>query len=259
MAKRFEINRPLLRSLLVVAKAIEAHDSFSGGHAWRTSRYARALALAMGFEEGDVFLAQLGALLHDVGRVGIPDAVLLKQGRITKEELRVIRRHPEIGRDIIANHPLAPLVERPIVEHHLRADGYGYPARLKRNKPWIISQVVSVADAFDAMTSFHPARKYDTIENALMELEENRGRQFDAALADTFVGLVLDGQVDHVLYHAADGSLQVGCPQCGPILERPTVADGKDVECPSSNGDFVLNFAPHAFDLEWTGRSAYSQ
>ncbi|MGA9750612.1 MAG: HD domain-containing phosphohydrolase [Acidobacteriota bacterium] len=260
MTHRIEIDRPLLQSLLVLTTVIEAHDPYSGGHVWRTSRYARALAQAAGFGEGDVFLAQLGALVHDVGKVGIPDAILLKEGKITEEEHRVIQLHPEIGHDIIANHPLAPLVDRPIAEHHLRADGAGYPSRLQGTRPWIISKIVSVADAFDAMTSFHPRRRDDAVDHALSALEEERGRQFDADLADAFAELVRRGGADHVLDHAADGALAISCPACGPMIAPPAGAlEGHDVECPSSEDAFVLGFASDTFELEWTGRSAFSR
>jgi putative nucleotidyltransferase with HDIG domain len=257
MAQRIEINRQLLRSLLVLAAVIEASDPHSGGHVWRTSRYARALARAAGFGEGDVFLAELGGLLHDVGKVGIPDGILLKEGKVTPEERAVIQRHPEIGLDIIANHPLAPLVERPIAEHHLRVDGRGYPGRLQGTSPWIITRVVSIADAFDAMTSFHPFRREAAVQYALKTLEEERGRQFDDALARTFVELVQTGGADHPLKHAASGLLETACPECNPILTLPSQAiGGKDVECPSSEGAFVLRFAPDSFDLRWTGHAA---
>lgn len=258
MTRRIEVNRPLLQSLLVLATVIEANDPYSGGHVWRTSRYARALALAAGLEEGDVFLAQLGALVHDVGKVGIPDAILLKDGKVTEEEHLVIRRHPEIGRDIVANHPLAPLVDRSITEHHLRVDGEGYPYHLQGTEPWIISRVVSIADAFDAMTSYHPFRRDHAVDHALLALEEERGRQFDAGLARTFTELVRDGGLDHFLEHAGDGSLQVDCPLCGPIIAPPAgVERGGEVACPSAEEDFVLSFAPETFDLEWEGRTAF--
>ena len=258
VTQRIAINRDLLRSLLMLASVIEAHDPFSGGHVWRTSRYARALALAAGFEPGDVFLVQLGGLLHDVGKVGIPDSILLKEGKVSEEEMRVIQRHPEIGHHIVANHPLAALVERPIAEHHLRADGLGYPKRLLGTQPWIISRVVSVADAFDAMTSFHPRRRDDAVDLALGCIEEEQDRQFDGALARSFVDLARKGGVDHTLDHADGGALQVGCARCGPILSPPEGAlEGRDVWCPSSEGSFVLNFAPGTFDLEWAARPAY--
>ncbi len=258
MTKRIELNRPLLQSLLVLTKVIEANDPYSGGHVWRTSRYARALALAAGFEEGDIFLAQLGALVHDVGKVGIPDAILLKDGKVTMEEHRIIQRHPEIGRDIVSNHPLAPIVDRPIAEHHLRVDGEGYPRHMQGTKPWIISRVVSIADAFDAMTSYHPFRRDHAVDHALLALKEERGRQFDAVLADTFADLVRKGEVDHVLDHADDGSLQEACAACGPIIGLPAgAAEGQDVECPSSENAFILSFAPDTFDLEWMERSAH--
>ncbi len=256
MAEKIEIDRHLLLSLLVLAKVIEAHDRHSGGHVWRTSRYAGALARAAGFEAGDVFLAELGALVHDVGKVGVSDSILLKQGKITEAEFEVIRRHPEIGHAIIANHPLAPLVDRPVTEHHLRADGNGYPDRLKGTRPWIISRLVSIADAFDAMTSYHPYRRDDAVDYALLTLREERGGQFDADLADTFVDLVRQGAVDHVLDHAAEGFLNLDCPECGPMISQPAGA-GEDelVVCPSFEDEFVLAFEPGAFDWEWSGEA----
>ena len=159
--------------------------------------------------------------------------------------------------DIIANHPLAPLVERPIAEHHLRVDGQGYPGRLQGTSPWVITRVVSIADAFDAMRSFHPFRREAAVQHALETLEEERGRQFDDALARTFVELVRTGGVGHPLKHAASGLLETACPECNPIFTLPSQATaGKDVECPSSEGAFVLRFAPDSFDLRWTGHPA---
>jgi len=257
MSKRIEVGRSTLLSLLVMAKVIEAHDPYSGGHVWRTSRYAGAMARAAGFEAGDVFLAELGALMHDVGKVGISDSILLKEGKITEDEFEVIRRHPEIGHDIIANHPLAPLVDRPITEHHLRADGDGYPDRLRGTRPWIISRLVSVVDAFDAMTSYHPCRRDDAVDYALLALKEERGGQFDADLADTFIELVHQGTVDHVLDHAAEGFLNLDCPECGPMISQPAGAGADElVVCQSFEDEFVLAFEPGAFDWEWSGGAA---
>lgn len=250
----FEIDRPLLRSLLVLATVIEARDPFTGGHVWRTSRYARLIAEAAGLDGGDVFLAQLGGLVHDLGKIGIPDSILSKEGRVTVEEYRVITLHPEIGRSVVANHPLAPLVERPVWQHHLRMDGTGYPNGPDGVEPWIVSRVVSVADAFDAMTSFRPYRGANPVERAVAVLQEERGRQFDASLADAMLSVVRRGAHLHVLGHAGDGRLMVECPDCGPIVAPPAkAADGDLIECPSCTGEFVLHIAGDTFELEWMG------
>ncbi|MBI2787577.1 MAG: HD domain-containing protein [Elusimicrobia bacterium] len=255
--KTIEIDPPLLRSLLVLATVIEARDPFTGGHVWRTSRYARLLATAAGLEKDDVFMAQLGGLVHDLGKVGIPDAILLKQARITPAEFRVIALHPEIGHDIVVNHPLALLVDRQISQHHLRMDRQGYPARWRDQTPWFVSRIVSVADAFDAMTSTRPYRRELLRARALAVLEEERGRQFDAGLVDLFIALARDGRLDHVIGHAADDRLMLSCPECGPIIAPPAkAADGDKAGCPSCLREFVLHFARGAPELEWTGRGA---
>lgn len=252
---RIEIDIPLLKSLLVLASVIEARDAFTGGHVWRTSRYARGLAESLGFGEGDVFLAQLGGLVHDLGKVGIPDAVLNKRGAYTDAEAAVMRRHPEIGEALLADHPLAALVAAPVVEHHLRPDGRGYPDAIADREPSIVSRVVTVADTFDAITSFRPYHPGGGVERAVAALEEGGGTQFDADFAAAFVTMVRRGDVDHVIGHAAEGVPMLSCPECGPIVAPPRGShDGDSVVCPSCTGELVLHVAGDTFELEWTGR-----
>ena len=249
-----EIDPPLLRSLLVLATVIEARDPFTGGPVWRPSRYARLLAEAAGLEKDDVFMAQLGGLVHDLGKIGMPDSILLKRSRITPEEFRTIVLHPEVGHDIVVNHPLALLVDRPISQHHLRMDGLGYPARWRDQEPWIVSRIVTVADAFDAMTSARPYRREMLRERALAVLEDGKGGQFDARLVDVFAALERKGALDHVIGHSAEERLMLACPECGPIVAPPReAADGGAAQCPSCLRDFVLHFARGSFELEWTG------
>lgn len=255
--KEIEIDRPLLQSLLVLAMVIEARDPYTGGHVWRTSRYATALAEAAGLQGDDLFLAQVGGLIHDLGKVGIPDAILNKRGRITEAEFCVVRRHPEIGWDIIANHPLGPLVELPVLQHHLRMDGRGYPGRLQDREPRFISRIVSIADSFDAMTSSRPYRDESMLQRATMEIESGRGNQFDAGLADAFLRLIRGGALAHILGHASEGRLMLHCPRCGPIIAPPARAtDGDTIACPSCRGEFRLHFSGDAFELEWKGSEA---
>ncbi len=253
--QRVQIDQGSLRSLLVLASVIEARDAFTGGHVWRTSRYAARLADAAGLDEGAVFMAQLGGLVHDLGKIGIPDAILNKRGKVTPNEYEVIRRHPEIGHDIVVNHPLAPLVAASVAQHHLRADGGGYPDRFLDAEPAVVSRAVTIADAFDAMTSFRPYRYENPVERALRALEAERGGQFDAAMTDVFVRLVRKGDLDHVLGHAGEGRLMLTCRECGPIIAPPRSADdGSEIVCPACTAEYVLHFSRDTFELEWTGR-----
>jgi hypothetical protein len=254
---RIAVDLPLLKSLLVLASVIEARDRFTGGHVWRTSRYARVLAERLGMTAGDVFLAQLGGLVHDLGKVGIPDGILNKREPINEAERAVLRLHPEIGEEIVANHPLAPLVVTPVAEHHLRVDGAGYPARLAEREPAAIARVVAIADVFDAVTAFRPYRGGSRLDAGLAELAAARGTQVDAAYADAFIALGRTGALDHVLGHAGDGRLLLSCHECGPIVAPPPGArDGAVIVCPSCTGEFTLHVAGDSFDLEWRGSRA---
>jgi len=254
---RVVVDLPLLKSLLVLASVIEARDRFTGGHVWRTSRYARALAERLGMTPGDAFLAQLGGLVHDLGKIGIPDGILNKREPISEAEWAVLRLHPEIGEEILANHPLGPLVATPVAEHHLRVDGGGYPARLSARPPAALARVVAVADVFDAVTAFRPYHGGNRLAAGVAELVAARGTQLDAACVDALVDLAGAGALDHVLGHAGEGRLMLACHQCGPIVAPPAGArDGDAIVCPACTGEFTLHVAGDAFALEWRGTRA---
>jgi HD domain len=253
----FTIDRPLLKSLLVLATVIEARDRFTGGHVWRASRYARRLAERLGLPAGDVFLAQLGGLIHDLGKIGIPDGILNKRGPVSAAEWALLRLHPEIGEEVVANHPLAPLVATPILQHHLRVDGSGYPQRLTDQQPSVVTRIVTIADVFDAVTAFRPYHGASLLERGLTELSKAAGTQLDATLVDAFVALGRVGGLDHILGHAGEGRLMLSCTECGPIVAPPPgVRDGDTIVCPSCLGELTLHAAADSFELEWRGSRA---
>lgn len=252
--KTIEVDKALLKSLLVMASVVEARDPFTAGHVWRTSRYCRILAEEAGLSNGDIFLAELGGLVHDLGKIGIPDAVLNKKGRLTPQEYEQIKTHPEVGRRVIANHPLAPLVESAIAFHHVRYDRKGYPPITDEVDISSIPHIVSIADAFDAITSSRPYRGRAGVDRAIEALEEERGKQFHPSFAVAFLKLVRGGALDHYIGHSSENGLMLLCPDCGPILTPPAGAsDGDTVDCPSCRGEFSLHINSGAFDLEWTG------
>ena len=113
----------LVASLLKMAWFVEARDPYTGGHLWRVSRYAELLARAAGFREVDCARASLGGFLHDIGKLGLSDAILRKPGALTKDEMAIVRTHPEIGFRLLAGHPLAHLVSDAVLSHHERPDG----------------------------------------------------------------------------------------------------------------------------------------
>lgn len=120
------VQTPLLASLLTMASQVEARDSYTGGHLWRVSQYCSLLVKEMGFHPNEVVRIALGGFVHDLGRIGIPDAVLHKEGLLNDDECSVIKTHPNIGKRVLEGHPLARLVMDAVWIHHEMPNGRGY-------------------------------------------------------------------------------------------------------------------------------------
>ena len=120
----------LLKSLYVMASLVEARDPYTGGHLWRVSQFSHLTARDCGLGETDAARIALGGFLHDLGKVGVPDAILNKPDRLTAAEYDVIKTHPEIGSRLLSGHPLAEMVRAAVLSHHETPDGNGYPQRL---------------------------------------------------------------------------------------------------------------------------------
>ena len=169
-----------------LASALDARDPYTAGHSMRVSEYSCAIARAMNVEGAENELIRVGALLHDIGKIGISDAVLQKQERLTDEEEALIRQHPVIGKKILeCVHGFEAYL--PVVElHHENWDGTGYPRGLKGEETPRIALIVKVADAYDAMTSDRPYRRGMPHEQAAGILEKYAGTQFDVAAVQAF-------------------------------------------------------------------------
>jgi len=200
----------LLKSLYVMASMVEARDPYTGGHLWRVSQYSRILATNHGLPDTDVARIALGGFLHDLGKVGVPDAILNKPDRLSHEEYAVIKTHPEVGNRLLSEHPLAELARAAVLSHHETPDGKGYPQRLIGKDIPIDARIVGICDAFDAMTSNRPYRRGMPVAKALAIIEDNLGTQFDAALGRLFLELGHTGALDHIVEHA-NGDLLRGC------------------------------------------------
>lgn len=208
----------LLRSLYVMASLVEARDPYTGGHLWRVSQFSRLLAAEHGLPATDVARIALGGFLHDLGKVGVPDAILNKPDRLTDEEYAVIKTHPEVGHRLLAQHPLADLARAAVIAHHETPDGKGYPHGLAGQSIPIDARIVGICDAFDAMTSTRPYRRGMPMAKALAIITENLGSQFDATLGRCFVDLGQAGQLDPIVGHSEPGIPLQECPSCGPII-----------------------------------------
>jgi putative two-component system response regulator len=177
--------------IVSLALTIEARDSSTEGHCQRLARYASALGRALGFEETDVRALARGGFLHDVGKVGIPDAVLLKAGPLTHEEYELIKQHTVIG-DQLCGELRSLRNVRPIVRHHHeRLDGSGYPDGLRNGSVPLLAQVMGIADVFDALTtarSYKAALPFDQAATVLRDEAARGWRNVD--LVETFLGQV---------------------------------------------------------------------
>ena len=174
--------------LLGLGAAIEARDPCTRGHCQRLAAYATALGKSLGLDESDLDALSRGGFLHDIGKIAVPDRVLLKEGALDREESEVMREHPIVGDALCAGLRSLQKV-RPIVRHHHeRLDGTGYPDGLRNSAVPLLAQVVSVVDVFDALTMERPYRHAVSRDNAFQVLAEEASRGWrDRALVDAFV------------------------------------------------------------------------
>ena len=182
-----KIRASFLSAVTALAYALEAKDKYTSGHSLRVADISVAIAREMGLPQDNVEKIKLAALVHDIGKIGVREIVLNKPAALTDEEFQHIRKHPEIG-----EHILAPIAEdeeilKIVRNHHGRYDGTGYPDHLKDYQIPLGARILAVADAYEAMTSERPYRKAMSDEAARVEIERNRGTQFDPEIADTFL------------------------------------------------------------------------
>ena len=175
-------------TIRALAMTLDARDPYTAGHSERVSALSVAVGRHMALAEGEMEVLRLGALLHDIGKVGVPDHVLRKPGALTAEEFEAIKLHPALGARILRTVPfLAPHI--PIVElHHERPDGSGYPHRLRGDEIPLLARIVHVTDAFDAMTSARAYRPARSTAEALRELWRCAGAEFDAEVVHSLAG-----------------------------------------------------------------------
>jgi putative nucleotidyltransferase with HDIG domain len=180
-----------------LAQALDARDRYTSGHSGRVSHLACATAAVMGLAPAEVERIRTGALLHDIGKIGIADSVLQKPGRLTDEEFAIVKEHPVIGRRILEGvRGLAPYVNA-VELHHENWDGTGYPLGQSGEETPVDARIIHVSDAYDAMTSNRSYRRGMTHEQAMHELLKNAGTQFDPRVVELFAKLpleILNGQ-----------------------------------------------------------------
>jgi diguanylate cyclase (GGDEF)-like protein/putative nucleotidyltransferase with HDIG domain len=187
-----------LSAIYALVSTVEAKDPYTYGHSRKVNTYAVALAEAIGLSPEEVSRVSTAALLHDIGKIGVPDKVLNKKGKLTKEDWEAIKSHPRLGATIVGNIPnLAPCVST-ILHHHERWDGSGYPEGLKGEQISVEARILAIADAFEAMSAARPYRPALCGEKVVKELRRAAGSQFDPRLVEVFIGIIEAGPSDKV-------------------------------------------------------------
>ncbi len=192
------IEQMSFQTIQTLANAIDAKDPYTRGHSTRVSRYSVAVAEALGWSDVRVNDLRFAALLHDIGKIGVPDSILNKPRRLTDVEYDIIKSHTTMGGDILRDKIIIENAEDVARSHHERYDGKGYPRGLKGEAISEEARIVAIADAFDAMSSNRVYRKACSREFILREIREGRGKQFDPRFADVFLDLWQSGALDTI-------------------------------------------------------------
>ena len=201
--KNRELKQAYRDTVNAVVNTLEARDPYTHGHTERVTRIAKSIASSIAvkkdLDEDDLFTIEIGALLHDVGKIGVPDAVLRKPGPLEVGELLQIQEHPAKGKHILDNIPYLEQALPCILHHHERFDGQGYPEKIAGEKIPLPGRIISVADAFDAMTSNRPYREKMDYRSAFHEIEKNAGKQFDPEIVEALGKLLKSGRLEQLL------------------------------------------------------------
>jgi len=187
-----ELENTYRTTLEALGSAIDTRDLGTHAHSRRVRGYSLALARAHGFPDIGLRDLEHGVLLHDIGKIGIPDAILLKPGPLTPAEWKIMRTHPEIGRQLVEQVPFLRGAVPIVYHHHERWDGTGYPLGLKGENIPLGARIFAVADAFDAMTFDRPYSRAIPLEDARREIQRSAGTHFDPRVVETFLGLPLE-------------------------------------------------------------------
>ncbi len=182
-----QIETLFVDALLSLANAIEARDGYTGGHIERVTAYAMATGRELGLEGEELRNLWVSGLLHDVGKIGVPDRILTKPGRLTEDEYEVMKQHPEIGAAIMRRSSFLRSALPGVLHHQERWDGRGYPAGLRREEICVEGRILAVADTYDAIATTRPYRGGRSAEEAVAELRRCAGTQFDPRIVNAFV------------------------------------------------------------------------
>lgn len=196
--KNMEIQKMSLQTITTIANTIDAKDEYTRGHSRRVSEYSAAIAEKLGMSPEEVSNIRWVALLHDIGKIGVPDAVLNKPGRLTNEEYQMMKQHTVIGGEILKDIGMLKGIDVGARYHHERYDGKGYPDGISGEDIPYIARIIAVADAYDAMTSNRVYRKHLDDNKVMNELKAGIGTQFDPEAAGALIELLQKGELENL-------------------------------------------------------------
>ena len=185
-----QLERAYLESIQTLRYTVEAKDTYTRGHSDRVSEFAVLIGQKMGLSEAELKTLKIGGLFHDIGKIGIPDSILLKETRLSDDEYSEIKHHPSIGVHILSNATIFADIIPIVKHHHERYDGRGYPENLAGENIPLLARITTVADAFDAMSSRRTYRNNLDMETIKEEFRKNRGTQFDPKIDDIFLDIL---------------------------------------------------------------------
>jgi len=179
--------KQVLTMACTLVSLVDLRDAYTGGHSGRVGSYARAIGVHLGLPEAQLDQVVMAALLHDIGKIGVPDHVLLKRGKLTPEEFAYIKKHPELGWMALKNISDFKSLSLIVLHHHERMDGGGYPGGLKGSAIPLGSRIIAVVDSYDALTTDRPYRMARTRQEAVDELLSCAESQFDSRVLAAFL------------------------------------------------------------------------
>jgi HD-GYP domain-containing protein (c-di-GMP phosphodiesterase class II) len=179
----------LIGILIALTRAIDAKSPWTAGHSERVTHFTEAIGRGLNFNDNQMRVLTISAILHDIGKIAVPEQILDKPGKLTEEEFDVVKKHPQTGADIISSIPSYETILPGILHHHERWDGTGYPKNVEGKDIPLFARIICIADVYDALTEDRPYRKAWSREQVLQFFEEQKGKMFDSELVDIFLTL----------------------------------------------------------------------
>ena len=185
-----QLEQAYMESIQTLRYTVEAKDTYTRGHSDRVSEYSVLIGEALGLPEEDIKKLKIGGLFHDIGKIGVPDSILQKAGKLSDDEYSEIKNHPSIGAHILSTASIFQDIIPIVKHHHERYDGKGYPSQLVGENIPYLARITAVADTFDAMTSKRSYRDSLPLDYVITEFERCKGTQFDPKIADVFIDIL---------------------------------------------------------------------